>query len=86
MKQFDLKDGEFLVINMNNQFYCLEARCTHAGAPLGEGNLEGDILTCPWHYSQFNVADGSVVRGPANDPLKAYRISVRDGQLFIDTK
>ena len=45
MKQFDLKDSEFLVVNTGERFYCLEARCTHAGAPLAEGNLDGDILT-----------------------------------------
>jgi nitrite reductase/ring-hydroxylating ferredoxin subunit len=86
MKQFDLKDSELLVVNTGDRFYCLEARCTHAGAPLAEGNLDGDILTCPWHYSQFRVSDGSVVRGPANSPLNIYDITVRDGQLFIEFK
>ncbi len=58
MKQFDLKDHKFLIIRKVDQFYCLEARCTHAGAPLAEGNLDGDLLTCPWHYSQFRISDG----------------------------
>lgn len=58
MTQFDLKDHMFLIIRKVDQFYCQEARCTHAGAPLAEGNLDGDILTCPWHYSQFRISDG----------------------------
>ena len=84
MKQFDLRDREFLVINLNGQFHCLDGRCTHAGAPLAEGSLKGHILTCPWHYSQFNVTDGSVVHGPAKKPLRVYKHKIKDGQLLIE--
>ena len=63
MKKFDLKEEEILVVNLSGQFYCLEARCSHAGAPLYEGLLEDTVLTCPWHYSQFDIEDGSVLRG-----------------------
>ena len=63
MKQFDLRDREFLVANLAGKFYCLDGRCTHAGSPLAEGTLKGEILTCSWHYSRFNITDGSVVNG-----------------------
>jgi nitrite reductase/ring-hydroxylating ferredoxin subunit len=49
MKKFYLREQEFLVANLNSQFHCLDGRCTHAGAPLAEGTLEGEVLTCPWH-------------------------------------
>jgi nitrite reductase/ring-hydroxylating ferredoxin subunit len=84
IKQFDLKEEEILVVNLGDQFFCLEARCSHAGAPLAEGSLQGDILTCPWHYSQFKITDGSVVRGPANVSLKVYRMMVKEGQLLVE--
>lgn len=84
MKQFDLRDNEYLVINLNGQFYCLSGRCTHAGAPLAEGTIKGDILTCPWHYSQFNIKDGSVVGGPAKKSLNAYKYIIKNGQLMIE--
>jgi nitrite reductase/ring-hydroxylating ferredoxin subunit len=84
IKQFNIKDCEVLIINDNGQFSCLDARCTHAGAPLEEGILEGDVLTCPWHGSQFRITDGSVVRGPAEKQLKTYLVTVADGAVFID--
>src|SRR5512137_1302336 len=84
MRQYDLKEEEVLVINLNGQLYCLEGRCSHAGAPLYEGALEGNVLTCPWHYSQFNVRDGSVLRGPAKKTLRLYRTDIRNGQLFVE--
>ncbi len=55
MRQFDLRGAEILVANFEGRFYCLDARCSHAGAPLAEGSLQGETLTCPWHYSQFNI-------------------------------
>jgi len=84
IKQFDLKEEEILVVNLGDQFYCLGGRCSHAGAPLAEGDLEGEVLTCPWHYSQFKITDGSVLRGPANVPLRVYKTEIKEGQLFVE--
>lgn len=83
-KQFNIKGNEFIVINQNSQFYCLEARCTHAGAPLVEGDLSGDILTCPWHDSRFNIATGAVIKGPADKPLKIYKIVINENSLYVE--
>ncbi len=84
LKQFYVDEREILVVNLGGQFFCYEGRCTHAGAPLAEGTLNGDVLTCPWHGSQFKITDGSVVRGPAVNHLKAYTSMVKDNFLFIE--
>ncbi len=84
MKQFRVQDHEILIINRGSQFFGLDARCTHAGAPLEEGTLNGDTLTCPWHGSQFRITDGDVLRGPTEKPLKTYTVTVKDGSVFIE--
>ncbi len=84
LKAFKVKGLEVLAVNLDDRIFCLAGRCTHAGAPLAEGVLEGEVLTCPWHYSQFNVANGLVLRGPAEKPLTTYRIEEKDDSLFID--
>ena len=84
MKQFYLAEREVLIVNLDGKFYCLDARCTHAGAPLAEGTLNEDVLTCPWHGSQFRITDGVVLRGPAEKELKAYPVTVREGFLFVE--
>ena len=84
LKNFKVKGHEILAAKIEGKVYCLDGRCTHAGAPLAEGTLNGEILTCPWHYSQFNIKDGSVLRGPAEVPLRLYRTEIRNGQLFVD--
>ncbi len=84
MKQFYVKDREVLVVHSNNQVYCLDARCTHAGAPLEEGTIDKGVLTCPWHGSQFKVVDGSIQKGPAERPLRTYQVTLRENIVFIE--
>jgi nitrite reductase/ring-hydroxylating ferredoxin subunit len=84
LRQFNVGDTEILVVNVDGRLLCLAARCTHAGAPLVEGELSGDVLTCPWHGSRFRVTDGSVVRGPAEKALKIYDCQLQAGYLFVE--
>jgi nitrite reductase/ring-hydroxylating ferredoxin subunit len=68
------------VYNIEGVIYATQEECTHAGGPLSEGELEGKVITCPWHDSCFDVTDGSVVCRPAVKPLKTFEI-VRDGEI-----
>jgi 3-phenylpropionate/trans-cinnamate dioxygenase ferredoxin subunit len=49
--------GEF-----KDSYYAVNNRCPHFGGDLSAGKLEGNVITCPRHGSQFNLTDGSVVR------------------------
>ncbi len=84
MTRFTVGDNEVLVVNLDGVFFGLAARCTHAGAPLEEGTLIGDVLVCPWHGSRFRVTDGSVLQGPAEKPLRSYPVTAREGSLFVE--
>jgi 3-phenylpropionate/trans-cinnamate dioxygenase ferredoxin component len=72
---------EIAVFNVGGQFYATQSNCTHAGGPLCDGSLAGEIVTCPWHGSQFNVRTGEVVQDPAEEPIATYPIEVEDGVL-----
>ena len=84
LKAFKIKGHEVIAINDGDKIFCLDARCTHAGAPLAEGTLNGEVLTCPWHYSQFNITNGMVLGGPAQKPLKTYLVEEKENFVFID--
>ena len=53
------------LFNVNGTIYCLDNTCLHRGGPVGEGELEGDIVTCPWHGWQYNVRTGENLFDPA---------------------
>jgi len=40
------------------EYYAIEDRCPHAGSPLSGGSVEAGVVTCPWHYWRFRLADG----------------------------
>jgi nitrite reductase/ring-hydroxylating ferredoxin subunit len=72
--------GDAAVFNVGGNFCATQAKCTHRGGPLSEGHLNGPILTCPWHGAQFNVCTGAVLRGPATQPVKTYRVII-EGEI-----
>lgn len=53
-------EGGLLValFNVDGKIYALDNTCPHAGGPLGEGTLSGEIVECPWHGWRFNVRTG----------------------------
>ena len=53
------------LFNVAGTVYALDNTCLHQGGPLGEGMLEGDVVTCPWHMWEYNVRTGENVGDPA---------------------
>lgn len=75
---------DILLYRSDGAVHALANRCTHAGAPLDEGSVDGDLqVTCPWHGSRFRLTDGSVARGPATAPQPAFETRVRDGNVEV---
>jgi nitrite reductase/ring-hydroxylating ferredoxin subunit len=57
--------------------------CAHMGGPLAEGERKGDVVTCPWHGSWFDLCSGEVLRGPAREPQQRFEARVRDGKVEV---
>ncbi|MFL5666690.1 MAG: DUF2231 domain-containing protein [Ktedonobacteraceae bacterium] len=72
-----------VLLRQGLQFYAISATCPHAGGPLDEGTLQGDIVECPWHGSRFCLRDGRVLTGPATVNAPRYDVRVRDGQVEV---
>ena len=56
----ELEGNKIVLATINGQVFAIDAVCSHKGAPLEEGKLEGYNLTCPWHYAVFDVRNGKV--------------------------
>lgn len=68
------------VYNIDGTFYATQDECTHADGPMSEGDIVGCTAICPWHASIFDVRTGAVIEGPAEDPLKVYKVAV-EGEI-----
>ena len=72
-----------MLVRRGDVVHALKETCSHAGGPLSEGELRGDTITCPWHFSTFRLADGGVVHGPAGSRQLSYRTRIADGQVEL---
>lgn len=52
------------VFRTGGQFYAIDDLCPHMGASLSGGYVEDGVVTCPWHYWRFRLADGAWADNP----------------------
>jgi nitrite reductase/ring-hydroxylating ferredoxin subunit/uncharacterized membrane protein len=78
-------DATVLLYRSNGRIHAINSRCTHAGGPLDEGDVDAAACTvkCPWHQSVFRLEDGGVVHGPASVPQAAYETRIEGGQIEV---
>jgi Rieske Fe-S protein len=62
-------------------FKAFSAICTHMGCTVG--SVADNRITCPCHGSMYSAQDGSVLQGPATQPLGAKDITVSSGRIFL---
>jgi 3-phenylpropionate/trans-cinnamate dioxygenase ferredoxin subunit len=62
MKPVSVKEQEVLIARVSNEYYAISNICPHRGGRLSDGILNGTIVQCPVHGSQFNIANGQVIR------------------------
>lgn len=79
----ELEGERIALFNVNGTFYAIGDTCTHSGGPLSEGDLDGDVVTCPWHGAQFDVKTGEVLGPPADEPVTNYRVKVEGSDILI---
>lgn len=72
------------VANVAGHWYAFDDACPHHDCPLADGYLEGTTIECDCHGSIFDLATGSVLRGPATASINVYATTERDGRLFVD--
>jgi nitrite reductase/ring-hydroxylating ferredoxin subunit len=69
--------------NVSGKFCAISSICAHQGGPLGEGELEGQVVTCPWHGWQFDVTTGKVAQS-TNMGVDTYQVEVRGDDIYVD--
>lgn len=84
MKVVTLDGEEVAIANVDGRFFAFANTCPHAGGPLADGELEGDVVTCPWHFTPFNVRTGEAQEGGVtDDPLAIYEVRLEGDEIRI---
>ncbi|MFQ5896235.1 MAG: Rieske (2Fe-2S) protein [Nitrospinota bacterium] len=78
----EVNGKEVALFNVGGTFYAIDNTCIHQGGPLGEGELEGNIVTCPWHEWQYDVTTGELAEG--GEGVKKYPVKVEGDDVLVD--
>jgi len=71
------------LFNVDGTYYVIDNTCAHRGGPLGEGDLEGRIVVCPWHAWRWDVTTGANANNPAVR-MACFPVAVDDGAIFVE--
>jgi nitrite reductase/ring-hydroxylating ferredoxin subunit len=58
IREFQVNGKTIALANVDGTFYAVNNTCLHRGGPLGQGELEDKVVTCPWHGWQYDVTTG----------------------------
>lgn len=78
----EINEHAIALFNLDGTFYAIDNTCIHRGGPLGEGELEGDCVTCPWHNWEYNVKTGACLTNPAAK-VKTYDVKIEGDEVKI---
>ena len=80
----DAEGQRIALFNVDGTFYAIDDTCPHRGGPLGEGDVNGAVVTCPWHGATFDVRTGAVTGPPARASGRSFRVRVEGDVVLVE--
>jgi nitrite reductase (NADH) small subunit len=81
-KTVEVNGKKIAVFNCDGAFYAIDDTCKHRGGPLGEGELDGTTVTCPWHGWTYDVTTG-ISPDDADCAVDSYEVKVDGDNVLI---
>ncbi len=79
----DVDGTEVAIFKIEGRFYAIEDVCTHDGAEIASGEIDGDEIICPRHGARFCIKTGAVKSAPAYEDIDSFPLRIEDGILQI---
>jgi len=79
----DVAGVEVALFNIDGELLAIEDVCTHDGAPLADGEVEGEEIICPRHGARFSLRTGEVLAPPAYEAIPVYEVRLTDGWIEV---
>ena len=83
IREFQVDGTTLAIANVDGKFYAIDNTCLHRGGPLGQGQLSGKAVTCPWHGWQYDVTSGKVTQNPSVG-VACYTLEVRGDDIWAE--
>jgi nitrite reductase/ring-hydroxylating ferredoxin subunit len=73
-RMFEVNGRQVAVFNAGGELHAIDNVCEHQGGPLAEGELDGCVVTCPWHGWTYDVTTGA---SPDDPDTRVQRFALR---------
>jgi nitrite reductase (NADH) small subunit len=83
-RQVEAGGRTIAIFNVEGRIHAIDGACTHRGGPLGEGELSGTVVTCPWHGGRFDVTTGAVLGPPPSQGVRAYAVLIEGDSIVVE--
>lgn len=83
-RSFNVEGKRIAVYNVGGEFYATQNHCTHKGAQLVKGTLEGTVIECSQHGWKFDVTSGACLSPGHGRKLRSFPVVVEDSSVLID--
>ena len=80
----DVNGKQIALFNVAGEFFAIDNACTHEEGPLGEGEISGHTVMCPWHGATFDLRTGEVLGPPAYESVARYSVRVTGSDIEIE--
>jgi nitrite reductase/ring-hydroxylating ferredoxin subunit len=71
------------LVNVDGEVFAIESNCPHQGGPLARGQLDGEVVTCPWHGWRWNVKTGRAVWPPVDWRVPRYETRLEGEDILV---
>jgi nitrite reductase (NADH) small subunit len=78
-----LGDDSYAICNPDGHLYALSGICPHAGGPIGQGTLQDNMVTCPWHEWSYDCRTGENDFDPAIK-LDTFAVKAEGDDILMD--
>src|SRR5580698_2628434 len=81
--EFHVSGKPVALANVAGKFFAINNTCLHRGGPLGQGSLQGSIVTLPRPGREYDVTTGKLLQNPSMG-VACYPTEVRGEEIFVD--
>ena len=76
-------DTAIAVYRTSEGWFAVEDVCTHDGAELAGGAIQGGVVECPRHGARFDLRTGAALCAPAYEPIHVFPLKLDAGVVYV---
>jgi len=83
VKHVEIAGREIALFNVDGAYHATDDACTHMGARLSDGYIDGEIVECSLHFGKFNIRTGKACSAPCTVDVRTHAVEVEGTTVMV---